>query len=344
LKKYIQYAKTKEPILSEHAKNLIVDIYASLRNDENTKNSRTTPITARTLETLIRLATAHAKIRLSATINVKDVKVAEELLRFSLFKEVKKRSSAAGASSSNTANKSPRKKRRTDETGMSSDEDEEEAEAEEDMSVQANANVADDAEFRPTGPINSSPVRRQTRSQGLAVPIHEDTETEVEKMRRDLQNMNTSPVVDRTTATPSRRGHGLSELMNAGNQPSSPPVGPVDATAAATEAGAATSSTSAVPTLTMTEQTTLHPVAHLENDKYDGVNVSESRYQQFKRTLSTVFRNNKRDQYTYQELFDLINNQLGQEDKYGPQESKAALHLLEIDNIIMMSDNYVYPI
>ena len=346
LKKYIQYAKTKEPILSEHAKNLIVDIYASLRNDENTKNSRTTPITARTLETLIRLATAHAKIRLSATINVKDVKVAEELLRFSLFKEVKKRSSAAGASSSNTANKSPRKKRRTDETGMSSDEeeDEEEAEAEEDMSVQANANVADDAEFRPTGPINSSPVRRQTRSQGLAVPIHEDTETEVERMRRDLQNMNTSPVVDRTTATPSRRGQGLSELMNAGNQPSSPPVGPVDATAAATEAGAATSSTSAVPTLTMTEQTTLHPVVHLENDKYDGDNVSESRYQQFKRTLSTVFRNNKRDQYTYQELFDLINNQLGQEDKYGPQESKAALHLLEIDNIIMMSDNYVYPI
>ncbi|KAG7849049.1 hypothetical protein KL941_001867 [Ogataea angusta] len=88
LKKYIQYAKQRiHPVLTKNATNMIVDIYAELRNDDNTKNARTTPITARTLETLIRLSTAHAKVRLSQTVDLKDVKVAQELLRFALFKE-----------------------------------------------------------------------------------------------------------------------------------------------------------------------------------------------------------------------------------------------------------------
>jgi DNA replication licensing factor MCM3 len=49
---------------------------------------RTSPITARTLETLIRLSTAHAKSRLSKRVEEKDAKIAEEILRFALFKEV----------------------------------------------------------------------------------------------------------------------------------------------------------------------------------------------------------------------------------------------------------------
>jgi DNA replication licensing factor MCM3 len=51
---------------------------------------QTSPLTARTLETLIRLSTAHAKSRLSAKVDERDAMAAEEILRFALFKEVLK--------------------------------------------------------------------------------------------------------------------------------------------------------------------------------------------------------------------------------------------------------------
>lgn len=85
LRKYIQYAKERViPQLTQEATNVIVKNYGDLRNDQNTKKS---PITARTLETLIRLSTAHAKVRLSKTVNKRDALVAVNLLRFSLLGE-----------------------------------------------------------------------------------------------------------------------------------------------------------------------------------------------------------------------------------------------------------------
>lgn len=50
-------------------------------------------MTARTLETLIRLSTAHAKARLSSKVEQVDAMIAEGILRFALFKEVQKKSS-----------------------------------------------------------------------------------------------------------------------------------------------------------------------------------------------------------------------------------------------------------
>lgn len=94
LKKYIQYAKQRvKPVLTKEASEYIVSTYSGLRNDLIDNNQRNTaPITARTLETLIRLSTAHAKVRLSKVIEVKDAKVAEEMLRYALFKEVARKS------------------------------------------------------------------------------------------------------------------------------------------------------------------------------------------------------------------------------------------------------------
>ncbi len=90
IKKYIQYAKSRiKPVLTKEAANLIVKAYADLRNDDLEGNKRrTSPITARTLETLIRLATAHAKARLSTRVLAEDAEAAETILKYALFKEV----------------------------------------------------------------------------------------------------------------------------------------------------------------------------------------------------------------------------------------------------------------
>lgn len=90
MKKYIQYAKTRvKPLLTQEASERIAEIYVGLRNDEMEGNQRrTSPLTVRTLETIIRLATAHAKSRLSSRVEERDALAAEGILRFALFKEV----------------------------------------------------------------------------------------------------------------------------------------------------------------------------------------------------------------------------------------------------------------
>ncbi|KAJ1345036.1 hypothetical protein BSLG_000551 [Batrachochytrium salamandrivorans] len=92
LKKYIFYAKSKvTPVLGKDVCDYISTRYAELRSREDGKQDqyRTMPLTPRTLETLIRLSTAHAKSRLSKTVELIDAEAAYEILIFALFKEVK---------------------------------------------------------------------------------------------------------------------------------------------------------------------------------------------------------------------------------------------------------------
>ncbi|GFP94919.1 DNA replication licensing factor mcm3 homolog 2 [Phtheirospermum japonicum] len=71
LKKYIHYAKNRiQPELTDEACEQIAAAYAELRNaGSNVKTGGTLPITARTLETIIRLSTAHAKLKLRRQLN-----------------------------------------------------------------------------------------------------------------------------------------------------------------------------------------------------------------------------------------------------------------------------------
>lgn len=92
IRKYIYMAKELKPVLSEEASTFISERYTELRSADmgRTDMERTMPVTARQLETLIRLSTAIAKSRLAKIIELKDAKKAYELLYFACFKEKSK--------------------------------------------------------------------------------------------------------------------------------------------------------------------------------------------------------------------------------------------------------------
>ncbi|XP_047315273.1 DNA replication licensing factor MCM3 homolog 2 [Impatiens glandulifera] len=88
LKKYIHYAKHRIlPELTDEASENIATAYAELRNGSaDAKNGGgTLPITARTLETIIRLSTAHAKLKLSRQVLKSDVEAALKILNFAIY-------------------------------------------------------------------------------------------------------------------------------------------------------------------------------------------------------------------------------------------------------------------
>ena len=65
---------------------------------------QTQPVTVRTLETLIRLSTAHAKARLSRHVEAEDAEVAIELVDYAYFKKVGHRCTNFIRHISNTVN------------------------------------------------------------------------------------------------------------------------------------------------------------------------------------------------------------------------------------------------
>merc|ERR1719295_140747 len=89
-KKYVDFAKKQyKPVLTDEACEEIANKYGELREEER---SQTLPITARCLETIIRLSTAHAKLRLSKTVQLQDVDAAMEILTFALTNDAEAQS------------------------------------------------------------------------------------------------------------------------------------------------------------------------------------------------------------------------------------------------------------
>ena len=199
IKKYIQYAKREKPILTKGAADHIVATYSALRNDElDAGTRRTSPITARTLETLIRLSTAHAKARLSKRVEQKDAEVAEQILRFALFKEV--------------VEDDRRKRRRTvrDPDAMSTD-GESSGDDDEDGDEQ------EATQSRRTG----GPSTRNTRTGTTRTPAaEEDGGEDDDDDNEDLYNV--TPKTQRTTnRTQSSRAGASSQVSAASSHPES---------------------------------------------------------------------------------------------------------------------------
>lgn len=84
IKKYFGYITKLKPILSEEVAVYFTKQYSKLRQMSENSGVRGSPLTPRNVEGLIRLAEAHAKIRLSEKVEMCDAKVAEDLFLYSL--------------------------------------------------------------------------------------------------------------------------------------------------------------------------------------------------------------------------------------------------------------------
>lgn len=158
-------------------------------------------MTARTLETLIRLATAHAKARLSPKVEERDASAAEDILRYALFKDVVRRQR--------------RKKRKLNHGGASarrdgegSDDDEEEEEDDENSDEEGGEEVAVPPE-RMKGPGPVPKTAKAITTDGAARGISQDpiwgaADTQSEDVQMDLDPTTAAAVV--VTAPDDRSG------------------------------------------------------------------------------------------------------------------------------------------
>jgi len=88
IKKYIRFAKVRiNPKLTAEAANRITTLYADLRAKVDSSHGRTLPVTARTLETIIRLSSAHAKAHLRNLVTEEDAEAAMQILNFAIFSD-----------------------------------------------------------------------------------------------------------------------------------------------------------------------------------------------------------------------------------------------------------------
>ncbi|RKP40286.1 MCM2/3/5 family-domain-containing protein [Dimargaris cristalligena] len=82
LTQYLQYARRNyHPVLTEDACAVLTSAYVELRKLGYSRNNKVFSCTTRQLESMIRLAEAHAKMRLSRTVDVDDAHEATRLVR-----------------------------------------------------------------------------------------------------------------------------------------------------------------------------------------------------------------------------------------------------------------------
>ena len=90
LKKYISFVRSrKAPEIAQDSVGYAAGIYGALREKAAKADQKkvSVPVTVRTLETLIRLATAHAKLRLATHVETSDMDLAGKLLNMTIFNE-----------------------------------------------------------------------------------------------------------------------------------------------------------------------------------------------------------------------------------------------------------------
>lgn len=321
IKKYVQYAKTKfQPVLTKGAADHIVTTYSALRNDELESNQRrTSPMTARTLETLIRLSTAHAKARLSNRVEQKDAEVAEQILRYALFKEVVE----------DERRKRRRTRRTADPDAMSSDDD----------SSSSDDDDGDETQRSTRASRTSGPRTRAMGTNGTANGTAPGAEENGEDEEMDDEELYTvTPKTQRTRRTNEEsQSQSQSRFSPASSHPASQLLG--SQTQADSSSPAQSHSRSKSQTQPQSTGSSLsRPAA-----------PSQERVHQFQSALGQIidgplFANDAAD---VEPLVAAVNSRLGAAPVGGPfgvEEAERVLEVLSERNRVMFSGGIVYKI
>ncbi|XP_037375756.1 DNA replication licensing factor MCM3 isoform X2 [Talpa occidentalis] len=149
MRKYIHVAKIIKPILTQESAAYIAEEYSRLRSQDSMSSdtARTSPVTARTLETLIRLSTAHAKARMSKTVDLQDAEEAVELVQYAYFKKV--------------LEKEKKRKKRDEDESETEDEEEKSQEEQEQKRKRRKTGHSDEKDGDPYDPYDFSDTEKE---------------------------------------------------------------------------------------------------------------------------------------------------------------------------------------
>ncbi|AEO55153.1 hypothetical protein MYCTH_2298672 [Thermothelomyces thermophilus ATCC 42464] len=334
MKKYIQYAKTRiKPVLTQEAADRIADIYVGLRNDDMESNQRkTSPMTVRTLETLIRLATAHAKSRLSNRVEEQDAAAAESILRFALFKEV-------------VEDESRRKRRKTrpledeDDSSSSSDDGNSDSDGDEPNGTARGSTARSTRTSQRPDNNNTNGRRRPAgrRRQGAssddadgATPAEND-EDETEDLYNATPRRST-----RTTRT------SAAAAASSSSQPSFASSIPASQLRSQSQrddgADADESLASGTANLTVSDANGGGDEDEDEDEEDQDERISEARLEVFRRALGQLLNTSlfeEDDSAGVDELIEAVNAKVGRQQRFTREEAVKALREMDARNQIM---------
>lgn len=307
IKKYIQYAKQRiQPQLTKAAAEWIVEVYKKLRNDHLSGNQkRTSPLTARTLETLIRLSTAHAKARLSSTVDEVDAEVAEEVLRFALFKEV-------------VSKRRNTKRRKTDRGSKSPDGDSDDSDDSDGDEAEVVA-ASKDRDYTGTGNYST---RGATHAKHNEAGAHDPDGDHVMDEGEDLDGLEAFQDADgehvRTPSPQKKRSNAATRDAPPASLDASPEQ----------RAPAASSSTVPPPASSGTTTLSAARLASFRSRLAEAMGPNGSLAEE--------------EVFAFDGLLPLLNHGLSVGDLFDANEARAALAQMHEDNDIMVSNDLIY--
>ncbi|CAH1956081.1 unnamed protein product [Acanthoscelides obtectus] len=225
MRKYIHFVKMFKPALTERASEIIADEYSRLRSEDMLDNdvARTQPVTPRTLETMIRLATAHAKARMSTTVTAQDANAAIELVQYAYFKKVlekekkrRKRGEEESSEDEDDDDDQHRKRTRAGRSTGGADSDDEMPSTQSSTRSTRTTRSARNETITEDVTVNGINGHHEERSQGDSEPMDDDSPVEIsgERLSSFRSNLNRAFRESRTQSLSVNR---IREFVNTDN-------------------------------------------------------------------------------------------------------------------------------